>query len=395
MLTHSCLHISSRQLFDTATKALRFLGQSRSVLPSARAMLPTPLPGHSCKEFYMTSRGGLAPLHARSNAQVTAPPSPAQLRCQHLTTQCSRRHLHASAILASSASPTTLQSPGIQPFPQPAMPGQAAPNNSAIEGRHSLLRRIPLEFFRIAGVSFEGRQEQVANLQQGQVVMLVKEPNNEHDPDAIAVHTLSGHSLGYVPRDFNNKFPHDTNFARVQSVGPSANEEVTLLGAVVAGQPSLPPLTVEAFPASLVSHINMSTALPEQTYHAIRKETYKKASYRCEVTGGVGPQWPVECHEMWRFHDDSCTLQLMGFTALHPSVHAAKHLERQRGVQQRQQALEMLQLVNGWTAAEAEAYWNFAKATAIRRSSQQWKFDLSWLPDHGFEIPQHLQTLCQ
>ena len=64
--------------------------------------------------------------------------------------------------------------------------------------------------------------------------MLVKEPNNEHDPDAIAVHTLSGHSLGYVPRDFNNKFPHDVNFARVQSVGPSANEEVTLLGVVVS-----------------------------------------------------------------------------------------------------------------------------------------------------------------
>ena len=50
------------------------------------------------------------------------------------------------------------------------MPGQDAPNtayNSAIEGRHSLLRRIPLEVFRIAGVSFEGRQEQVARLQQG------------------------------------------------------------------------------------------------------------------------------------------------------------------------------------------------------------------------------------
>ena len=76
--------------------------------------------------------------------------------------------------------------------------------------------------------------------------MLGKEPNNEYDPDAIAVHTLSGQSLGYVPRDFNNKFPHDTNFARVQSVGASANEEVPLLGAIVSSAISSTQFAVHA-----------------------------------------------------------------------------------------------------------------------------------------------------
>ena len=67
---------------------------------------------------------------------------------------------------------------------------------------------------------------------------------------------------------------------------------------------------------------------------------------RCEVTGGVGPQWPVECHEQWRFHEDTQTAELMGLVALHPDVHLAKHLERQQDDRKRQQALWMLQAIN-------------------------------------------------
>ena len=172
MLSHSCLHISSRQLLHTATKALRSSGQLRFVLPSARAMLTPTLQGHtiSSKQVCCTSRAGSTDFHSHSSGQGKAPHAPAQLRCQHSEVVCSRRHLHARAALASSASPTSLQPPAGRPFLQPAMPGQAVPNtayNSAIEGRHSLLRQIPLEIFRIAGVSFEGRQEQVAKLQQG------------------------------------------------------------------------------------------------------------------------------------------------------------------------------------------------------------------------------------
>ena len=67
---------------------------------------------------------------------------------------------------------------------------------------------------------------------------------------------------------------------------------------------------------------------------------------RCEVSGGVGTEWPVECHEIWRFHEGSQTLQLRGFMALHPEVHLAKHLERQQDDKRRQQAIWMLQAMN-------------------------------------------------
>lgn len=69
-------------------------------------------------------------------------------------------------------------------------------------------------------------------------------------------------------------------------------------------------------------------------------------AHRCDISGGVGVEWPVECHEVWRFHNGSATLQLMGFAAVHPEVHVAKHLERQQDDKRRQQAIWMLQSMN-------------------------------------------------
>ena len=53
-----------------------------------------------------------------------------------------------------------------------------------------------------------------------------------------------------------------------------------------------------------------------------------------------------------------------------------------------------LKLCCRWTAAEAEEYWSFAKETALERSNDRWTMDLSWLTDHFFTIPDHLQELC-
>lgn len=50
---------------------------------------------------------------------------------------------------------------------------------------------------KIAGVSFEGRQDTIAGLREGAVLQLVREPHNEHDPNAIAVCYGALH-LGYV-----------------------------------------------------------------------------------------------------------------------------------------------------------------------------------------------------
>jgi hypothetical protein len=70
------------------------------------------------------------------------------------------------------------------------------------------------------------------------------------------------------------------------------------------------------------------------------------ASYRCQVSGGVGAEWPVECHEHWRFHEGTHTLELLGLMALHPDIHLAKHTERQPDDARRQHGIWTLQGMN-------------------------------------------------
>ena len=51
---------------------------------------------------------------------------------------------------------------------------------------------------------------------------MVKEPQNIYDPNAIAVQTLAGQHLGYVPKEHTDRFPHDVTFGHIYSLGPNA-----------------------------------------------------------------------------------------------------------------------------------------------------------------------------
>lgn len=55
----------------------------------------------------------------------------------------------------------------------------------------------------VAGVAYHGFADGRMPLDEGMEVALVREPQNRHDADAIAVRTLGGVKLGYVPRDRN------------------------------------------------------------------------------------------------------------------------------------------------------------------------------------------------
>lgn len=69
----------------------------------------------------------------------------------------------------------------------------------------------------------------------GEAIMLIPEPENEHDPHAIAVRKLNGQKLGYVPREMNqlHDFRHGILFGHVKSSGQVAGREPALHGAKV------------------------------------------------------------------------------------------------------------------------------------------------------------------
>ena len=58
--------------------------------------------------------------------------------------------------------------------------------------------------FPIVGVNFRpaDAREIVADLEIGEIVRLVRDPQNEYDPNAIPVHARDVHFVGFVPKGF-------------------------------------------------------------------------------------------------------------------------------------------------------------------------------------------------
>ncbi|BDA42597.1 hypothetical protein COCOBI_03-4900 [Coccomyxa sp. Obi] len=258
---------------------------------------------------------------------------------------------------------------------------------TVLEGREWLRQSMQPEALRIAGVTFEGRQELIAKLQPDQALMLQKDPSNEYDPNAIKVMTLSGSVLGFVPRELTGRFLYDTTFGHAYHIGQVPDKGTW--GALVAIRPQLPPLTVDAFPDSLVSKSNLSSILPESDWDKLSQATVRAASYRCEISAGQGADRaaPVVCQEVWSFDDEKGVVKLEGLQALCPEVHLAKHVLVQADDKLRQTAMWTLQAMNEWSIMEAEEYLQYIERLIQQRNKISWRLDLSWLQCRGIELP--------
>jgi hypothetical protein len=62
----------------------------------------------------------------------------------------------------------------------------------------------------IVGTKFRpGGIAALAKIQKGHALVLVREPDNQHDPDAVAIYSAAGEHLGYVPRSENIDLARD------------------------------------------------------------------------------------------------------------------------------------------------------------------------------------------
>ena len=62
---------------------------------------------------------------------------------------------------------------------------------------------------KVAGVSFDGRQRIVRQTQVGEILSLVREPNNPYDSNAIMVINGSGNQLGFIPKEIASNLASD------------------------------------------------------------------------------------------------------------------------------------------------------------------------------------------
>lgn len=137
-------------------------------------------------------------------------------------------------------------------------------------------------------------------------------------------------------------------------------------------------LTIELVPQTAWYRNVRSNVSPEE-WDRLRRIVYQRAGNVCEVCGGRGGRWPVECHEVWRYDDARRIQKLERLIALCPSCHEVKHigLAHARGNQRR--AIAHLAKVNGWSNEDARHYIEACFEQWSRRSQHQWTLDISYL----------------
>jgi 5-methylcytosine-specific restriction endonuclease McrA len=162
------------------------------------------------------------------------------------------------------------------------------------------------------------------------------------------------------------------------------------LAALAAERAATPPrLAIELVPATCWC-VNVRSAITGAEWDLIRRRVYRRASYRCEVCGGRGPEHPVECHEVWDYDDTQLLQRLEGMIALCPACHWVKHFGSSQIRGHDQEAFAQLMAVNDWTPAQAEQHVAEVFELWQWRSDRMWDLDLTVLAKYGIEpLPNH------
>ncbi len=145
-------------------------------------------------------------------------------------------------------------------------------------------------------------------------------------------------------------------------------------------------LTIELIPRTSWFR-NVRASIPRAEWDRVRQIVYRRASHVCEICGGRGERWPVECHEVFAYNDALRTQTLVRLLALCPACHEVKHLGLAEMRGQREAALAHLARVNGWSRADAELYAEGSFELWHQRSGHQWSLDLSYLEQFGLHVP--------
>lgn len=119
-------------------------------------------------------------------------------------------------------------------------------------------------------------------------------------------------------------------------------------------------LTIELIPETAWGQ-NLRAVLSRRNWDAVRRFAYRRAGYRCECCGGVGPTHPVECHEVWAWDEAGLVQRLTGVIALCPTCHSVKHWGRTIATAMwpdnaETNLLGHIMRVNGWTYRETQAH---------------------------------------
>ena len=145
-----------------------------------------------------------------------------------------------------------------------------------------------------------------------------------------------------------------------------------------------PKLTIELVPATCW-YSNVRSELPKKEWDRLRKESYAKAEFKCEICGdsglNQGYRHGLECHEIWKYNDKTKTQTLKGLISLCPRCHQVKHMGRTIIIGKQAEAFAHLEKVNGWDHKQVVDYVAESFAKHSERSKHQWKLNVKMLTE--------------
>lgn len=127
---------------------------------------------------------------------------------------------------------------------------------------------------------------------------------------------------------------------------------------------------------------NLRSILSKKEWDFIRKESYKKTNYRCEICDGVGiygKGHPVECHEVWEYDDVNHVQKLVGVQSLCVACHRVKHAGLWCMKGQKHFIINHLMKINRINYVEANKQLSEAFKIHENRSNYNWELDLEYL----------------
>jgi len=137
-------------------------------------------------------------------------------------------------------------------------------------------------------------------------------------------------------------------------------------------------LEIELVPKSSW-YSNVRSKVSKNEWDLLRKKSYRKANYHCEICGGIGAKHPVECHEIWKYDDKKHIQKLTGLISLCPTCHKVKHA----GLAQRNGEIEIvinqLMKVNNINRNDAKKHIKQSFKKWSERSLYEWDIDTSIL----------------
>lgn len=142
------------------------------------------------------------------------------------------------------------------------------------------------------------------------------------------------------------------------------------------------PLTIELVPETSW-FTNLRSLMSKEDWDRIRRSCYRKANYRCEICGGKGEKWPVECHEVWEYDTVNRVQKLIRTIALCPACHQVKHIGLAEIRGKYGEALDHFCKVNQKPVWFAEKYINEQFDLWRERSQHEWNLNLDWLKEQN------------